>query len=229
MPTSTRLVVIPLALLALALSAVAEETGKATGPSPSAALLDPSLAEETAPDEFTVVLETTEGEVRIRVHRDWAPRGADRFYNLVRIGFYDDTAFYRVVRSPQPFMAQIGFHGDPAVDAAWRKVPIQDDPVKASNTRGMVTFAKTNAPNSRTTQIFINYADNSFLDGMGFAPFGEVVSGMEVVDELYAGYGEGAPRGRGPSQGRIAGEGDSYLREAFPELDRIVEATIVTE
>lgn len=229
MPTSTRLVVIPLALLALALPVAAAKTGKTVEAAPSEALLDPSLATETAPGEFTVLLETTAGEVRIRVHRDWAPRGVDRFYNLVRIGFYDDTAFYRVIRSPKPFMAQIGFHGDPAVDAAWRKAPIQDDPVKATNTRGMVTFAKTNAPNSRTTQIFVNYADNSFLDRMGFAPFGEVVSGMEVVDELYAGYGEGAPSGKGPAQGRIASEGNSYLREAFPELDRILKATIVME
>ncbi len=229
MPTSTRPIVLALALLALALPTVAATPEEAAEAAPHEALLDPSLAKETAPDEFTVLLETTEGEVRIRVHRAWAPRGADRFYNLVRIGFYDDTAFYRVIRSPQPFMAQIGFHGDPAVDGAWRKVPIQDDPVKASNTRGTVTFAKTNAPNSRTTQIFVNYADNSFLDRMGFAPFGEVVSGMEVVDALHAGYGEGAPQGRGPSQGRIASEGDSYLREAFPELDRIVKATVVTE
>lgn len=228
----TRNRVMPLIVLTVALAAVAtaplfaDDAAAAEKPSP--ALLDPSLATATAPDVFKVKLETTKGDVVLEVHRDWAPVGADRFYNLVRIGFYDGARFYRVIRSPQPFMAQIGFNGDPKVDAAWRQVPIKDDPVKESNTRGMVTFAKTNQPNSRTTQIFINYSDdNKFLDKMGFAPFAKVVSGMDVVDSLYADYGEGAPSGRGPSQGRIATEGNAYLERDFSKLDAIQHATIV--
>jgi peptidyl-prolyl cis-trans isomerase A (cyclophilin A) len=157
-------------------------------------------------------------------HRDWAPNGADRFYNLVQAGYYNDTRFFRVVRG---FMAQIGIHGKPELNAIWREQQIPDDPVVKSNTRGFVSFA-TAGPGTRTTQFFINYDDgNSRLDTMGFSPFGKVTSGMEVVDSLYAEYGEGAPQGRGPNQGRIQGEGNAYLMRDFPQLDYVKEATVV--
>lgn len=202
------------------------EPPQETAAAPDPALLDPSLATETAPETYDVVLETTEGEVVIRVHREWAPHGADRFYNLVKAGYYDGCKFFRVIDG---FMAQVGMHPDPKVSAAWRAASIPDDPVVKDNTRGMVTFAATAAPNSRTTQIFINYGDNTRLRKHGaFAPFGEVISGMEAVDALYSGYGEGAPRGRGPSQGRILAEGNAYLDTSFPELDAIVTARVKT-
>ncbi len=193
----------------------------------TSALLKPSAATETAPDVFTVKFVTTAGDFLVEVHRQWAPIGADRFFNLVKMGYYDDTAFFRVVRKPRPFMAQVGFNGDPKVNAAWRSAPIKDDPVKQPNKRGYVTFAKTNRPNSRTTQFFINYTNNSYLDGHGFAPFGKVVEGMDVVDSLYSGYGEGAPQGNGPNQARIASEGNAYLKAEFPKLDYILTATVV--
>lgn len=196
---------------------------------PHPALLDPSLADETAPDTFRAEFETTKGDFVIEVHRDWAPRGADRFYNLVKIGFYDGIRFFRVLKSPRPFMAQFGISGDPEVSARWQDANIEDDPVKQSNQRGYVTYAKTRAPDSRSTQVFINYSDNSFLDDQGFAPFGKVVEGMDVVDALYGGYGEGAPRGSGPDQGRIQAEGTEYLEESFPKLDYIKNARIVEE
>jgi peptidyl-prolyl cis-trans isomerase A (cyclophilin A) len=191
------------------------------GPHP--ALLDPALAKERAPDSFRARFETTKGPFVIEVTRSWSPRGADRFYNLVTIGYFQDIAFFRVLSG---FMAQCGIHGDPAVSARWRSANIQDDPVVESNGRGYVTFA-TGGPNTRTTQLFINFANNSNLDGMGFSPFGKVVEGMEVVDKIYSGYGEGAPRGRGPDQGRIQFEGNAYLKEAFPMLDYIQRASIV--
>src|SRR5213596_1497254 len=150
---------------------------------------DPGFAQQ-APDSFRVRISTTKGDFVIAVHRAWAPRGADRFYNLVRSGFYDGVRFFRVIPG---FMAQFGIHGDTAVTAAWRPRVIQDDPVRRTNGRGMVSFA-TAGPGTRTTQLFINYSDNSRLDGMGFSPFGRVVEGMDVVDRLYGGYGEGAPR-----------------------------------
>jgi len=193
---------------------------------PSVALLNPSAATAVAPAEFTVKIETTAGDFTIKVHRDWAPNGADRFFNLVSMGYYDGAAFYRVILTPRPFMAQIGFNPDPAVNSAWRTARIKDDPVKKSNTRGMVTFA-TSGPNTRTTQFFINYVDNSNLDRQGFSPFGEVIEGMGVVKKFYGGYGEGAPNGKGPSQGRIAAEGNAYLKADFPKLDSIIKAVIV--
>jgi peptidyl-prolyl cis-trans isomerase A (cyclophilin A) len=184
-------------------------------------LSDPSTATMTAPEEYTVKLATAEGDILIDVKRAWAPLGADRFYNLVKMGFYDDTAFFRVIPG---FMAQIGIHGDPKISAAWRSARIQDDPVKESNKRGMVSFA-TSGPNTRTTQFFINFGDNSRLDGMGFAPFGKVRN-MEIVDKLHGGYGEGAPQGKGPNQGRLNQLGNEYLKKDFPELDYIQKATI---
>lgn len=200
------------------------QAAKITAEKVNPALLDPSLATERAPDAYRVKLETTKGDVIILVNRSWAPNGADRFYNLVKIGYYDEIAFYRVIRG---FMAQCGFNGDPAVSAAWSRAKISDEPILQANTRGMVTFAM-GGPNTRTTQFFINYVDNSYLEKHGsFAPFGKVISGMDVVDSLFSGYGEGAPRGRGPSQARVMREGNSYLKQSYPSLDYIERATIV--
>ena len=185
-------------------------------------LKNPEQANETAPETFKAVLKTTKGDVTIEVTRAWSPAGADRFYNLVKIGYFSDISIFRVVSG---FMAQFGIHGDPSVSAKWRTAPIKDDPVKESNKRGHITFA-TAGPNTRTTQLFINFVDNTPLDGMGFSPFGKVVSGMDVVDKLHAGYGEGAPRGRGPNQGRIQTEGNTYLKKDFAQLDYILSAEI---
>jgi len=192
-------------------------------------LLHPEKATLVAPAVFKVVVETSKGDFTMEVHRDWAPVGADRFFNLVKLGFYNEAMFFRVVRTPRPFMAQVGFNADPSVSKAWNLATIADDEVKQSNSRGMVSFAKTNAPNSRTTQFFINFADNKYLDGYGFAPFAKVISGMDVVDSLYSGYGEGAPQGHGPSQARIAREGNTYLKKEFPKLDRIIRMRLVQD
>lgn len=180
----------------------------------------------STPETYRVLFQTSKGDFTIEVTRAWAPRGADRFYELVRSGFYDEARFFRVIRSPRPFMAQFGISGDPAVSAKWEEAVIEDDPVRASNTRGTISFA-TAGPNTRTTQVFINYADNSRLDASGFSPFGKVVAGMEVVDQLYADYGEGAPQGLGPDQERIQKEGNAYLIREFPKLDYIKTARIV--
>ncbi len=178
----------------------------------------------TAPDSFRVSFETSAGTFLVEVRRAWAPRGADRFYNLVRAGFYDGVRFFRVLEG---FVAQFGISGDPEVSAAWEGAAIPDDPVRRENTRGTLSFA-TSGPNSRTTQVFVNLGDNRRLDGMGFAPFGEVVEGMDVVESLHAGYGEGAPRGNGPRQDRIQEEGNDYLEAEFPELDHVERARIVS-
>lgn len=191
----------------------------------SAALKDPSQATLTAPDEFVAKFETTQGVFRVQVHRAWAPHGADRFYNLIQAGYYTGCKFFRVINDP-PFMAQFGINGDPAVNEVWIEATIPDDPVKESNTRGKVTFAMTGEPNSRTTQLFVNYRDNSNLDSMGFAPFGEVIEGMDVVDKLYGGYGEGAPRGPGPRQDLAQTQGNAYLEDSYPKLDGIVQVTV---
>jgi peptidyl-prolyl cis-trans isomerase A (cyclophilin A) len=188
------------------------------------ALLTPAQITGRAPERFTVVLDTTEGEIRMQVTRAWSPHGADRFYNLVRAGYYTNVAFFRVIRG---FMAQAGIHGDPRVNAAWRDANIPDDPVIQHNTRGMVSFA-TAGPDMRTTQFFINFGDNSRLDEMGFSPFAQVdAASMAVVNRLYAEYGEGAPSGRGPMQARMQREGNAYLRAEFPELDYIRSARVV--
>jgi peptidyl-prolyl cis-trans isomerase A (cyclophilin A) len=180
--------------------------------------------EETAakaPDQYTVKLKTTKGDILVDVTRAWAPKGADRFYELVESGYFSDVAFFRVVDG---FMAQVGIHGDPEVNVKWRTQRIEDDPVEQSNTRGMLSFA-TSGRNSRTTQFFVNFGDNSRLDRMGFAPFGKVRD-MKVVDSLYNGYGEGAPRGQGPSQRRMQKEGNAYLKAEFPKLDYLISATV---
>jgi peptidyl-prolyl cis-trans isomerase A (cyclophilin A) len=185
-------------------------------------LMNPSALKEQAPALYRVDFDTSKGPFVVEVHRDWAPIGADRFYNLVRNGFYDDARFFRVIEG---FMVQFGVNGDPRVSAVWREARIKDDPVRISNKRSFVTFA-TAGPNTRTTQVFINYGDNSNLDSQGFTPFGQVVSGMKVVDSLYSGYGEGAPRGLGPDQGKVQAEGNAYLASKFGNLDYIKKATI---
>jgi len=183
------------------------------------ALLSPELANEKAPEVFKVKLATTKGDMILEVTRAWSPNGADRFYNLVKIGYYDDTAFFRIVNG---FMAQIGIHGDPAVNAKWHPATIQDDPSAGqTNKPGYVTFAKTGAPNSRTTQFFINYGNNSFLDNQGFTPFGKVVDGSPVLGALNLEYGES------PDQGAIQSQGNAYLKSSFPRLDYIKTARIV--
>jgi len=176
-----------------------------------------------APDEYRVRVSTTEGEFTIHVVREWAPHGADRFYNLVRNGYYDGVYFFRVVGG---FVAQFGVHGDPRVNDAWMRERIPDDPVVLSNVRGVVTFAAA-GPETRTTQVFINLRDNSHLDADGFAPIGRVVEGMGVVDRLFAGYGETKPEGRGPDPVRYMERGNPYIEQDYPSLDRIETATIV--
>ncbi len=199
----------------------AEPSDKAASASPG--FDDPAKLTAKAPETFKAQFDTTKGKFTIEVTRSLSPNGADRFYNLVRSGFFKDIAFFRVIPG---FMCQFGIHGDPAVAAKWREARIADDPVKGSNTRGTLTFA-TAGPGTRTTQLFINFADNTRLDGMGFSPFGKVVEGMDVVDKINGEYGEGAPQGRGPNQGRIQMEGNAYLKKDFPNLDYIKSATIL--
>jgi peptidyl-prolyl cis-trans isomerase A (cyclophilin A) len=166
---------------------------------------------------------TTRGDFTVEVTRAWAPKGADRFYRLVTDGYFKDIRFFRVLPG---FMAQFGMSGNPALNARMDSLRIPDDPVTQSNKRGMVTFAMA-GPNTRSSQFFINYKDNSSLDSQGFSPFGKVVDGMKTVDAMYSGYGEGAPDGSGPSQDSIRTKGNEYLRRAFPKLDYIKSATIV--
>ena len=186
-------------------------------------LSNPASLTEKAPAIYKVKFDTSKGSFVVEVHRDWAPNGADRFYNLVKNGFYNDARFFRVISG---FMVQFGINGDPQISKVWRDANIKDDPVKASNKRGMITFA-TAGPDTRTTQVFINFGDNAGLDDQGFAPFGQVISGMDAVDALYAEYGEGAPQGHGPNQGVVQSMGNAYLAKAFPKLDYIKTATIV--
>jgi peptidyl-prolyl cis-trans isomerase A (cyclophilin A) len=189
-----------------------------------AKLKNPASFTEKAPATYKAKFDTSKGAFVITVHRDWAPLGADRFYNLVNGGFYDDCRFFRVI---DEFMVQVGINGNPSIQSAWRDARIGDDPSKGqSNKRGMVTFAHAGA-GTRTTQFFINFKDNGpSLDKQGFPPIGEVTSGMEVVDKLYSGYGEGAPRGKGPEQGKLQSDGNAYLTKEFPKLDYIKKATI---
>jgi peptidyl-prolyl cis-trans isomerase A (cyclophilin A) len=197
--------------------------GKAALPDAPAALLDPDAATTEAPASYKVELTTTKGRVVIDVHRDWAPLGADRFYNLVKLGFYDDVAFFRVVSG---FMVQFGMHGHPDVSKAWKPARITDDPRTQRNAKGTISFANS-GKNTRTTQVFINFNDNAPLDNMGFAPFGEVVEGMDVVEKLHSGYGDGPPSGSGPDQREIERNGNGYLKRRFPELDYIQSARVL--
>ena len=188
-------------------------------------LLDPKspAVNLTAPAEFVVKIETSKGDLVLKVVREWAPKGADRFYSLVKNGYYDECRFYRVLPK---YIAQVGIHGDPRISMKWHEAPIDDDPVKQKNTRGRVTFAK-GGPNSRTTNFFINLRDTASLDRDNFAPFAEVVEGMQIADQLHSGYGEGAPKGRGPSQKRIYEEGNAWLQKDFKDLDFIKTAKVV--
>ena len=181
------------------------------------ALKNPSALKERAPAIYKVNFDTSAGVFEVEVHTDWAPNGADRFYNLVKNGYYDGCRFFRVVPG---FMVQFGINGNPAIQGNWENANIPDEPVKQGNTRGFISFAKSSAPNSRTTQVFINFKDNSALNRQGFAPFGKVTSGMEIVDKIYSAYGQR------PDQGRIQAEGNAYLTKNFPKLDYIKKATI---
>src|SRR5215204_3065437 len=201
---------------ALALAAALAAPSVAAAQAPS--LKNPASLTEKAPDTYKVRLDTSAGPVVIQVTRAWAPLGADRFYNLVKNGFYDGARFFRVLSG---FMAQVGMNGDPAIQKVWGRANFNDDPVKQSNKRGFVTFAKTGAPNSRSTQFYINYGDNSSLDPQGFAPFGQVISGMEFVDKLFS-YG----KSNVPDQSMITAEGNAYLQRDYPKLDFIKKATI---
>ena len=201
-------------------TAQAEGTNK---PAPKPEFSVPDSLTKRAPDSFKARFDTSKGSFTVDVTRSLAPNGADRFYNLVQSGYFTDVEFFRVVSG---FMCQFGIHGDPKVSAAWRESRIPDDPVKGSNTRGAITFAKA-GPNTRTTQLFINLVDNARLDVMGFSPFGKVIEGMDVVDQIYSGYGESAPHGAGPDQGRVLQEGNAYLKKEFPKLDYIKSAVIL--
>ena len=210
-------------ILAIAASSAAQATGpRAKAAAPSAAkagpsLLSPASLTARAPAEYKVKFTTTGGEFVVDVHREWAPLGADRFYNLVRRGFFTNASFFRVVPG---FVVQFGLNANPAINKVWKEARIQDDPVKQSNRRGTLVFA-TAGPNTRTTQLFINFGDNGRLDGMGFAPFGEVIEGMGVVDKIYAGYGEQ------PRQDLITAQGDAYISQNFPKIDKIKFARVL--
>jgi len=181
-----------------------------------------SVAEERGPDSYKVHFETSKGDFVVAVTREWAPLGADRFYTLVKSGFFDGARFFRVLPG---FVVQFGIAADPAVTAKWKNANLADDPVKQSNRRATLSFA-TSGPNTRTAQVFINLGDNARLDQSGFSPFGAVAQGMEVVDQFFSGYGEGAPNGNGPAQSSIESDGNAYLMRDFPKLDYIKKATI---
>lgn len=216
MTLARRLAVVAAAVL-LALGA-----GACRGAGSALRAPDPAALEKAGPDSFVVTFTTSKGPFDVLVRRRWAPRGADRVFHLANAHYYDGVRFFRVVKG---FVAQFGMHGDTAVGAAWRGRRFPDDSVRTANLRGRVTFASA-GPNTRTTQLFINLADNLRLDPLGFAPVGEVTTGMDIVELLHAGYGEGAPRGKGPDQGRITREGNAYLARDFPALDSVVTARV---
>lgn len=202
---------------------VTPETAPAEEVTAEAALKNPALANETAPGSFKVKFETTKGDFVVEATRDYSPAGVDRLYNLVKIGFFQDIAFFRVLDG---FVVQFGIHGDPETAITWQDATIPDEKTVVSNQPGFLTYAK-GGPNTRSTQFFINLVDNASLDARGFPPIGKVIQGMEVVEALYSGYGEGAPMGRGPSQAKITSVGNSYLQKEFPNLDYIKTATFV--
>ena len=180
--------------------------------------MNPAQLNETAPENFQVKFDTSKGEFIVDVTRSWSPNGADRFYNLVKNGLYNNCRFFRVVEN---FMVQFGINGNPNTSKLWRNANIPDDSSDQSNKRGFITFA-TAGPNTRTTQLFINFANNSFLDSQGFTPFGKVTQGMDIVDSIYSGYGEE------PHQGLIQTQGNEYLEKSFPNLDYIKSTSIVS-
>jgi peptidyl-prolyl cis-trans isomerase A (cyclophilin A) len=218
-----RSIAVVLFICLLSGSAATPVAAQAKAPAFDQALLKPGSLTERAPEVYEVKFETTKGDFVVKVTRAWAPNGADRFYNLVKHGYYNGASFFRVIGG---FMAQFGINAAPPVNAVWQVATIKDDPVKKSNTRGFITFAM-GGPNTRTTQVFINYADNSRLDSMGFSPFGEVRQAMGVVDRLYDGYGDGAPSGSGPRQDLVQSRGSAYLEKEFPKLDTIKSATLL--
>jgi peptidyl-prolyl cis-trans isomerase A (cyclophilin A) len=189
---------------------------KSVAPRPS--LYNPSSLKDKAPEQFQARFTTTKGDFLVEATRAMSPLGVDRFYNLVKYGFYNGAAFFRVVPG---FVVQFGLSPTPAVNAAWEHANIMDEPVQGSNVRGTICFAKTDAPNTRTTQLFISFGNNVQLDSMGFGAFGKVTEGMEVVDKIFSGYGQT------PDQGRITKEGAAYLKSTFPEMDLITKAIIV--
>lgn len=193
----------------------------AATPTPPPALLHPAKLTAKAPSTYAVEFDTTKGRFVVTVHRAWAPRGADRFYDLVRAGFYDGDEFFRVVKG---FVVQFGMSPYPSVSRAWQNANIRDDPVRAHNTVGTITFAAAAAPDTRTTQVFVNLANNSAsLDRQGFAPFGKVTSGMKVVEKLYGGYDDTPTN----DQPQIAAQGNAFLKKRFPKLDAVIRARVV--
>ena len=197
-----------------------KEPPRGKAPSDRPSLLNPASLKAKAPDVYRAQFTTTKGDFVVEVHKDWAPNGADRFYNLVKNGFYNDASIFRVL--PR-FVVQFGMNANPQIQKVWQTANIRDDSVKQSNKRGYLVFA-TAGPNTRTTQVFINLGDNASLDAQGFSPFGTVVEGMDVVDKFYSGYGDPP---RGPDQGRIASEGKAYLDKNFPQLDSIKSTKIL--
>ena len=203
-------------------------TAGTLGETARAALLEPThpLWSRRAPEVFRACCETSQGPFEVEVRREWAPHGADRFFALAAAGFFDDSRFFRVVAG---FVAQFGVAGDPAVTAVWRDRTIPDDPVRQSNVRGTIAYAMT-GPGTRSTQLYVNLADNTRLDGQGFAPIGRVASGMDTVDRLHAGYGEQAGGGmRGGRQGKLLAGGNAWLDAEFPKLDRLLRVRILEE
>ncbi len=203
-----------------AATAKSPAASKTATPAARPSLLNPASLHAKAPDLFKVQFTTTRGDFVAEIHREWAPLGVDRFYNLVKNGYFTNASFFRVVVSPRPFIVQFGLNANPAVNKAWAHANIKDDPVMGSNTRGTLVFA-TAGPNTRTTQLFINLNNNAPLDASGFAPFGTVTEGMDVVDKIYPNYAER------PDQQRITEEGDAYLVKEFPMIDKIKLAKIL--
>lgn len=216
----TRIAALSLVVLVAACDKSAPPPADSATATPPAAPAATTPAVDAAPANFRVRIETSRGPIVIEAHREWSPNGVDRFHHLVQSGYYDDVRFFRVVPG---FVVQFGMHGNPATNAQWNNNGLIDEPVKQTNKRGTLTYAKSGMPNSRTTQLFINLADNAALDADGFAPFAEVVEGMSVIDALYSGYAD-EPTGK---QGEIAAEGNAYLNRTFPKLDYIKTAKVV--
>jgi peptidyl-prolyl cis-trans isomerase A (cyclophilin A) len=206
-----------LLLLACALASFAQAPATPAAAAPS--LMNPNSLRAKAPDLYRAQFTTTKGDFVVEVDRSWAPRGADRFYNLIVNGFFTDASFFRIVSG---FIVQFGIPAKPSVAAVWQRANIADDPVKQTNRKGTVVFA-TAGKNTRTTQLFINLGNNYDLDMMGFAPIGKVVEGMDVVQKLYSGYGEG------PDQQKIQIQGKDYLDKKYPKLDSIKSAMVITD